>query len=70
MKILYRTISDPISLLEKQSMKIEEFTLPKHILSILQKNLRDSNAMLPLSARELQGWGVGILNRSAIDKGC
>ena len=63
MKILYRTVPDPVSVLEKQSMRIEEFTLPKHILSILQKNLHDSNVMLPHSARELQGWKVGILNR-------
>ena len=63
MKILYRTISNPVTLLEKQSMRIEEFPLPKHILSILQKNLWDSNMMLPDSARELQGWKVGILDR-------
>lgn len=63
MKILYRAISDPVSLLEKQSMRIEELTLPKHILSTLQKDLRDSNMMLPHSARELQGWKIGILNR-------
>ena len=63
MKILYRTISDPVTLLEKQSMKIEEFPLPEHILSTLQTNLDDSNMMLPVSARNLREWKAGLLDR-------
>ena len=62
MKILYRIIAEPVTLL-KQSIKIEEFELPENILSRLQMNLIESSMMLPTSARTIQEWSVGMLNR-------
>ena len=60
MKVLYRTISDLPTFLEKS--KIEELVLPGHILSAFRADLDSSNMMLPASARILQGWKVGLLN--------
>lgn len=63
MKILYRPLEDPATILEKESMKTEAVVLPEHILSTLHMNLNKSNLMLPSSARVLQEWKVGVLNR-------
>lgn len=62
MKILYRTVAEPFTLL-KRSMKVEEFELPESILSTLRLNLSESSMMLPTSARTVQEWSVGMLNR-------
>ena len=63
MKILYRAIDDPSSTLEKQGMKVDELQLPNHILSVLVVDLEKSNALLPASAKTLQEWNVGLLER-------
>ena len=63
MKVLYHTISDLPTFLEKSNMKIEELVLPGYILSTLRADLDSSNTMLPVSARTLQEWKVGLLNR-------
>ena len=65
MKILYRNISGPATLLEKQTMKMEEVILPENIMSNLRSDLKSSTVMLPATARSLQEWNVGILNRGS-----
>ena len=60
MKVLYHTISDLPTFLEKS--KMEELVLPRQILSSLRADLDNSNMMLPASARALQEWNVGLLN--------
>ncbi len=63
MKILYRPIDDPCSTLDKQSMKVEELQLPISILHELRLNLQASTKLLPDSARKIQDWDVGLLER-------
>ena len=63
MKILYRSISDPSAVLEKQGMKVDELQLPHHILPVLMSNLEESNQSMPASARKLREWNVGLLRR-------
>lgn len=63
MKILYRHVDDPCSILEKQSMRIEELRLPGQILSQLKSYLQLNSQFLPVSARKIQDWDAGLLER-------
>ena len=63
MKIFYKPVTNPAAILEKQELKVEELQLPGHILQILHADLTTSTAILPLSARKLQDWKVGLLER-------
>ena len=63
MKIFYKMISKPAPILEEQGTKVEELQLPDHVLSILHADLKASAEILPSSARKLQDWEVGLLQR-------
>ena len=63
MKIFYKPVTNPAAILEKQGTKVEELQLPDHVLRILRADLTVSTAILPLSARKLQDWAVGLLER-------
>ena len=62
MKVLYQDIENARDLLEK-STSLEELPLPAHILESVLHSLRESTALLPLSARKFQSWTVGLLAR-------
>ena len=63
MKVLYETVSDPLEILENQSLSVDGLLLPEHILQAIRGDLEASNALLPISARKLQSWNVGLLDR-------
>lgn len=63
MKIRYRSIDDPLAALEKQGMRVDELQLPDYILALLKSTLHGSNAFLPESAKRVQRWDVGLLQR-------
>lgn len=63
MKILYETVSNPLEMLEKQNASVDELQLPDYILKIMRRDLEASNILLPKSARTLQSWNVGLLDR-------
>ncbi len=63
MKILYKTASKPAAILEEQGMKMEELQLPDYVLQVLQADLKASTEILPSSAKKLQDWTVGLLER-------
>ena len=63
MKILYQAVSNPHEVLEKQRSSVDELQLPDHILQTTRKDLEASTALLPISARKLQDWNVGLLDR-------
>lgn len=63
MKILYETVSNPLEMLERQNASVDELQLPDYILKVMRRNLEASNILLPKSARTLQNWSVGLLDR-------
>lgn len=63
MKILYQHIGNSQDLLEKQSISLEGLYLPAHVLESISRSLLESTALLPVSARKIQGWAVGLLDR-------
>ena len=63
MKILYRPLDDPASTLEKQGLKVEELRLPDEILLQVKSDLQSTNRVMPTSARKIQDWNVGFLDR-------
>lgn len=63
MKILYEIVSNPLEILEKQTSSVDELQLPHHILQAIRRDLEASTALLPISARKLHSWTVGLLDR-------
>lgn len=63
MKILYRVVADPAKFLERNFAEADEIELPEQVLRDLQLNLKSSGMLLPSSARRLQDWEIGLLNR-------
>ncbi len=63
MKIFYRLIRDPETLLKQNSLEYEELCLPIHILTQLRDELQRSSNLLPTSARKFKEWDVGLLDR-------
>lgn len=61
MKIFYQTVTEPSSLLEKQSVVMDELRLPGFVLRSLHTNLKASGNFMPRTARKLQEWDVGLL---------
>ena len=44
-------------------MTVDDIRLPHHVLRTLRADLEASGGILPASARKLQDWDVGLLNR-------
>ena len=63
MKVMYRVVGDPVNVLKQESISTEEFKLPWPALKEMRRDLETSNMVIPESARTLQGWKVGLLNR-------
>ena len=63
MKVLYQDLQNPRGILETQSVSFEELQLPSNIMQELRRDLQASNTILPDSARTLQQWCVGLLDR-------
>lgn len=63
MKILYREVADPAEFLEKNFAGVDEIELPDQVLQSLRGDLESSGRILPPSARRLQEWEIGLLNR-------
>lgn len=61
MKIFYRTVSEPSSLLEQQFMVMDELRLPDYVLHSFHANLKASGYFMPITARKIQEWDVGLL---------
>ena len=62
MKIMYKLISKPFELLDKDNT-IEELRLPSEVLSTIKSDLTASNEILPPAAQALQDWKVALLDR-------
>lgn len=68
MKVFYQHISDIEKILEPEqgkpaSMSLEELYLPLDIYWDVASTLKESNEMLPESARNFREWRVGFLSR-------
>ncbi|KAJ5336855.1 hypothetical protein MYU51_006053 [Penicillium brevicompactum] len=68
MKVFFQDTADVDGLLHPEignpsPLSVEEVELPSMVFEAMEKALRDSNAMLPVSARKFQEWQVGLLSR-------
>lgn len=63
MKIFYQSVSEPLSLLERNSSSVDELPLPENAFRTLQADLRASTNILPKSASKLHQWDIGLLER-------
>lgn len=68
MKTFFQTTDDVDSLLNRDlgkpsPLSVEELELPSMVFEALETALRESNEMLPLSARRFHEWQVGLLSR-------
>ncbi|KAG9228361.1 ubiquitin-conjugating enzyme E2-binding protein [Amylocarpus encephaloides] len=63
MKIFWNPITEEDAVRLQDRQDTEELSLPLETLRELETSLRDSAAILPLSARKFQGWNVGLLER-------
>ena len=68
MKVFFQTVQDIDTILNRDlgrpsPLSLEELELPSMIYQALSDTLRDSNEMLPPSARNFQEWQVGLLSR-------
>lgn len=63
MKVFYRTVLNPSIILDGESMKVDELQLPDRILRTLHADLKTSTSVLPSSARKVQDWDLGLLER-------
>ena len=63
MKVFYKTITDPMTILDEQNSTLEELALPASELRGLEETLKTSTNVLPQSARTFQDFQVGLLDR-------
>ena len=63
MKILFRHVSNPATLIAGQSSMVDELVLPETVLTQLVNDLQLSNESIPDRARVIQDWNVGLLDR-------
>lgn len=68
MKVFFQDTANVDDLLHPEignpsPLSVEEVELPSMVFEAMEKALRDSNAMLPVSARKFQEWQVGLLSR-------
>lgn len=63
MKIFYQTVSEPVTVLEKNISSIDELPLPENAFRTLWADLKASTKILPKSARKLHQWDIGLLER-------
>ena len=63
MKTLYQIVFDPSEVLEQEDMNIEELQLPNYVLPTLLASLERSTDIMPIPARKLHEWNVGLLER-------
>lgn len=70
LKVFFQTVPNVEGLLNPQqgpavstSFTMEELELPLHTFEEISGVLKDSNGILPLSARMFRDWNVGLLRR-------
>lgn len=63
MKIFYQTVSEPMRLLERNDLSVDELPLPENAFRTLRADLRASTEILPKSASKLHQWDIGLLER-------
>lgn len=68
MKILYQHVTDIEEILNLESEKptplsVEELFLPLNIYDELVQSLKNSNGLMPSSARVFREWNVALLDR-------
>lgn len=68
MKVFYQKTADVDVLLHPEignpsPLSVEEVELPSMIFEATTNALRESNLMLPKSARKFKEWQVGLLSR-------
>ena len=63
MKILYEKTSRCAERLEGQDVSLAELPLPEPVYTNIKEQLERSNGVLPDSARSLNSWTVGLLDR-------
>lgn len=63
MKIFYQIVSEPLRLLERSGSSVDELPLPDNAFRTLRADLKASTEILPKSARKLQQWDIGLLER-------
>jgi len=67
MKVLYQQVPKPSEMVARMSMSLEELQVHPSVLKQLQADLDASNTIIPDSARRLQQWHVGLLDRFEIE---
>lgn len=64
MKVFYQSQTyTPPQTGEPESASIEDVAFPKELFEALERTLKESQKLVPASARRFQGWEVGLLER-------
>lgn len=63
MKVFWNVIEEKAAVALQEREDTEELSLPGEAIGEVVGFLRGSAGMLPLSARNFQGWDVGLLGR-------
>jgi len=63
MKVMYQSVKSPSKTIENSRSTVDEIQFPAQVLNQIQADLEKSNLMIPASARKLQEWHVGFLDR-------
>ena len=63
MKIFYQPLGEAGKYLDGSGSDHEELVVPQEDFDEFQQTLRDSNEILPDSARNFKDWKVGLLDR-------
>jgi hypothetical protein len=63
MKVFYKRVSNPSSLLEANSRSVEEVILPSSTVAHLHQSLERTRQLIPSSARNLQDWQAAVIQR-------
>jgi len=63
MKVFYKSIQNPLQLLDGKGTTHEELVIPDEDFRDLVQTLLDGTSILPESARRFQDWDVGLLDR-------
>lgn len=69
-KLFYHVLGEEETAKKRETLSdsVEEIEVPEFVVDELLRELKQSTLMLPLSARTVQGWIVGLLERYVVDK--
>lgn len=75
MKVFFQETNDVDTLLSPDigkatPLSVEELELPSVVFEAVWNALKDTNQMLPMSARKFNEWQVGLLSRFRRGRAC